>query len=101
MKAWLAGARWRYSLLHIPEGAILWLACVWLGYGAAALGVVVWYWSRKKAEVEAVRWSEGQSHFDTTWVGWFPWQWSRYQVLDVALPGLFWSAVSLGIWVTT
>lgn len=98
MMDWIKGARWRYSLMHIPEGALVYVACLWAGCWPAALAVVVWYWSRKKAEVEAVLWSQGHTHTETTWKGWLPWQWSGWQVLDVVAPGLFYGLLSL--WVT-
>ncbi|MFW6855290.1 hypothetical protein ACODYM_28785 [Burkholderia gladioli] len=87
---WIKGARWRESLSHCVEGliplAVLTLVTWSAWFGAA--GVVIWYWSRKKLEVEIAGEQPGQTHVDTWLAGWFPWQWSLYQVLDVVFPTL-------------
>ena len=85
---WIKGARWRMSLSHCVEGLAIQLPVtlltwsVWFG----AFAVVVWYWSRKKLEVEEAHVLPGQTHVDTWRYGWLPSQWDAYMVLDVVLP---------------
>ncbi|WP_429575317.1 hypothetical protein [Paraburkholderia sp. UCT70] len=58
-----------------------------------AIAVIVWYWSRKKVEVELESlapdaWSDPSTHAYSWAVGWFPWQWDAYKVLDLVLPAI-------------
>jgi hypothetical protein len=53
----------------------------WFG----ALSVLIWYWSRKKLEVEFER--KGKQSTALVWKqGWFPWEWGWARVLDVLIP---------------
>ena len=85
---WFAAARWRLSLSHCFEGLLVQIPMtLLLGWYAGAVSVVVWYWSRKKLEVEIDNGHDANPA--STWaVGWFPWQWDKYQVLDVVLPAI-------------
>jgi hypothetical protein len=86
--AWIAAARWRMSASHCFEGLLIHVPCALLArsWWVGALCVVVWYWSRKKLEVEV---SLSPDNHVAVWAdGWFPWQWNWYQVLDVALPAI-------------
>src|SRR5260370_33668143 len=87
---WIKGARWRMSLSHCVEGLLIQTPATLVTRNAwfGALAVVIWYWSRKKLEVETSSEKPGQTHVNTWALGWFPWQWSAYQVLDVVLPAL-------------
>jgi hypothetical protein len=86
---WIVGARWRRSLSHCIEGLLIQLPISlvvgnwWIG----ALCVVVWYWSRKKLEVE-ISAAHGRSHVFVWRAGWFPWHWTWYQLFDVVLPAI-------------
>ncbi|MBN3839284.1 hypothetical protein [Burkholderia sp. Ac-20349] len=85
---WIKRARWHASLSHCFEGLLIQIPMTivtsshW--YGAAS--VVVWYWSRKKLEVEISSQGAGDTHVDVWTCGWFPWEWDRYKALDVLLP---------------
>ncbi|MFT4064352.1 hypothetical protein [Paraburkholderia sp.] len=87
---WIKGARWRQSLSHCVEGLLIQAPVtvltrnLWFG----ALAVIVWYWSRKKLEVEIAGEGSDDTHVDEWTRGWFPWQWSAYQVLDVVMPAI-------------
>jgi hypothetical protein len=86
---WIAAARWRLSLSHCFEGLLIQIPIGLLfDFRVGALAVVVWYWSRKKLEMEEGAKAPGESH-DTVWaVGWLPWEWDKYKVLDVLLPAI-------------
>jgi hypothetical protein len=92
--AWFAGARWRLSLSHCLEGLLIQIPIgVLAGFKVGAIAVVVWYWSRKKIEMELEsvpheQWDQFASHAYSWSVGWFPWQWDRFKVLDVVLPAI-------------
>ncbi|HDR9163613.1 TPA: hypothetical protein QDB28_004017 [Burkholderia vietnamiensis] len=87
---WIKGARWRASLSHCFEGLLVQIPMALLTgsqwFGAAS--VVVWYWSRKKLEVEIASPGADATHVDVWTRGWFPWEWDRYKVLDVLLPAV-------------
>ncbi|MFM0165656.1 hypothetical protein PQR39_35140 [Paraburkholderia sediminicola] len=85
---WIAGARWRESASHCAEGLLIQIptALIAQSWWVGALCTVVWYWSRKKLEIEVAA-SPG-NHVSVWADGWFPWQWSWYQVLDVVLPAI-------------
>ncbi len=93
---WIKGARWRESFSHCFEGLLIQVPMTLLTtsvlFGAAS--VVVWYWSRKKLEVEMAAQGANATHVDEWSLGWFPWQWSGYQVLDVVMPAV--SSFSIG-----
>jgi len=74
-------------LIHVP--CALLAQSWWVG----ALCVVVWYWSRKKLEIEYA--VSPDDHVPAWASGWFRWQWSAYQVLDVALPAISSCAIAL------
>lgn len=87
--AWFTAARWRLSLSHCLEGLVIQIPIGLLfDFRVGALAVVVWYWSRKKLEMENAAKAPGASDATVWAVGWFPWEWDRYKVLDVALPTL-------------
>jgi hypothetical protein len=96
--AWFAAERWRMSLSHCLEGLLIQIPIgLLMDFRIGAISVVVWYWSRKKIEMELEtmppdEWNNPASHAYSWSVGWFPWQWDRYKVLDVFLP-----AVSSGV----
>jgi hypothetical protein len=88
---WFAGARWRMSLSHIPEAVPIQLviAAIAHSYWFGSLGVVVWYWSRKKLEAELASKTTPDESDAYTWAtGWFPWDWDIYMVLDIVFPAL-------------
>jgi hypothetical protein len=91
---WFAAARWRMALSHCFEGLLIQIPVGLLfNFRAGALAVIVWYWSRKKAEVEFDALGpqeplEFRSHAYSWAIGWFPWEWDAYKVLDVALPAV-------------
>lgn len=95
---WIKGARWRESLSHCPEGLLILIptALILRSWWVGAACVVVWYWSRKKLECE-IAVSPG-NHVSAWTTGWFPWQWSLYQVLDVALPAITSFALAALLW---
>ncbi|MBB3259638.1 hypothetical protein F4827_004513 [Paraburkholderia bannensis] len=85
--AWIAAARWRLSLSHCVEGLLIQIPVgLMFGFGVGALAVVVWYWSRKKLEMETAAKTPGASDATVWMIGWFPWQWDRYKLLDVVMP---------------
>ncbi|WP_341314575.1 hypothetical protein WN982_04475 [Paraburkholderia sp. IMGN_8] len=93
--AWFAAQRWRLSLSHCVEGLLIQIPLGLLfDFRVGALAVVVWYWSRKKLEMESATKAPGASDTTVWAVGWFPWQWDRYKVLDVVLPALSSSAIA-------
>lgn len=95
---WFAAARWRLSLSHCLEGLLIQIPIGLLfGFHIGALAVVVWYWSRKKLEAELAAATPDESHAHTWSVGWFPWQWDRYMVLDVVLPAISSSLIALAL----
>jgi hypothetical protein len=85
---WISAARWRESASHCFEGLIVYMPTALLlrNWWVGAACVVVWYWSRKKLEVEVA--ADPNNHVKVWALGWFPWQWSWYQVLDVVLPAI-------------
>ncbi|TCF96636.1 hypothetical protein BZM26_36535 [Paraburkholderia strydomiana] len=89
---WFAAVRWRMSLSHCLEGPLIQLPLGLLfDFRIGALAVIVWYYSRKKLEMELEILSPEESlafssHAYTWTIGWFPWQWDAYKVLDVVLP---------------
>ena len=87
--AWIAAARWRQSLSHCFEGLFIQvpIALAVQSWWTASLCTVVWYYSRKKLEVELAS-AYGSRHVYVWSAGWLPWDWSSYQVLDVVLPTL-------------
>jgi hypothetical protein len=91
---WFAAARWRMSLSHCIEGLLVHVPVGLLfDFRIGALAVIVWYWSRKKleSELETLDGEESlafESHAYTWAIGWFPWQWDGYKVLDLVLPTL-------------
>lgn len=94
--AWIAAKRWRLSLSHCFEGLLIQIPVGLLfDFRAGALAVIVWYWSRKKLEVERDAKEPGQSDASVWTVGWFPWQWDKYKVLDVVLPAISSGLISL------
>lgn len=97
--AWFKATRFHESVSHCLEGFLIFLPCALLArsWWVAALCVMVWYWSRKKLECEYDAMPENAtdaSHVDTWAIGWFPWQWSRYQVLDVVLPAAWFALLA-------
>lgn len=96
---WFSGARWRLSLSHCLEGLLIQAPVTAITFNAwfGMLAVVVWYWSRKKLEVEISNGADSESHAYTWADGWFPWQWSAYQVLDVVLPALSGFAIAAAL----
>jgi hypothetical protein len=92
VKAWLAGARWRASLLHLGEMWVVWLPVYLLTDSriAGAAAVIGWYWARKQTETRAAT-APYRDLLAATNPGWFPWQWwavSPYLVLDFAVPAV-------------
>jgi hypothetical protein len=100
--AWFAAKRWRMSFSHCLEGLLIQIPLGLLfGFRIGALCVVVWYYSRKKLEMELEALPADESlafasHAYTWSVGWFPWQWDAYKVLDLVLPALS-SALIAGV----
>ncbi|BAO94087.1 hypothetical protein BRPE64_ECDS02050 (plasmid) [Caballeronia insecticola] len=80
------------SLSHCLEGLLIQAPIGLLfNFRIGALAVIVWYWSRKKleCELETLDVEESlafESHAYTWAIGWLPWQWDAYKVLDVVLP---------------
>lgn len=107
--AWFAATRIRLSLSHIPESLLIQvpvlLYCVFVAgtpllyaLRTSITAVAAWYWSRKKLEVETERDTNSESHAYTWMYGWFPWEWSLYQVYDFLVP-FAWSVLfALVIW---
>lgn len=86
---WFAGARWRLSFSHCFEGLLIQIPVGMLfDFRVGALAVVVWYWSRKKLEMESAAKVPGQSDATVWAIGWFPWTWDRYKVLDLVFPAV-------------
>lgn len=91
---WFARARWRMSLSHCLEGMLVHVPVGLLfNFRIGVLAVVVWYWSRKKLECELETLDVEESlafgsHAYTWAIGWFPWDWDAYKVLDLVLPTL-------------
>jgi hypothetical protein len=89
------------SLSHCLEGLLVQAPIGLLfNFRIGALAVIVWYWSRKKleCELETLDAEESlafESHAYTWAIGWLPWQWDAYKVLDVVLPAL--SAVLIAL----
>ncbi len=98
---WFAAVRWRMALSHCLEGLLIQIPLGLLfDFRVGALGVVVWYWSRKKLEMELESLQPEESaafssHAYTWAIGWFPWQWDAYKMMDVALPTISSSLVAL------
>ncbi|HEY2024014.1 hypothetical protein [Paraburkholderia sp.] len=98
---WFAAARWRMSLSHCLEGLLIQVPVgLLLNFRIGALAVIVWYWSRKKLECELETLDPGESlafekHAYTWAIGWFPWHWDAYKVLDLVLPAV--SAILIAI----
>lgn len=87
--AWIAAARWRLSLSHCVEALLIQTTIGLLfDFRIGAAAVVVWYWSRKKLEAERAAKGWGGSDASVWTVGWFPWQWDRFMVLDLVLPAI-------------
>jgi hypothetical protein len=86
---WFAAARWRLSLSHCLEGLLIQIPVGLLfDFRIGALCVVVWYWSRKKLELELEALEPEESHAYSWAIGWLPWQWDAYKVLDLVLPAI-------------
>jgi hypothetical protein len=86
---WFAAERWRLSLSHCLEGLLIQIPIGLLfDFRLGAIAVIVWYWSRKKLEAELEVLLPDASHAYSWAVGWFPWQWGAYEVLDLVLPAL-------------
>ncbi|MGF6506750.1 hypothetical protein [Paraburkholderia sp. 32] len=91
---WFAAARWRMSLSHCLEGLLVQTPVGLLfDFRIGALAVIVWYWSRKKLECELETLDKEEllafeSHAYTWAIGWLPWHWDAYKVLDLLLPAL-------------
>ncbi len=91
---WFAAARWRMSLSHCLEGLLIQVPVGLLfNFRIGALAVIVWYWSRKKLECELETLDAGEvlafeKHAYTWAIGWLPWHWDIYKVLDLVLPAL-------------
>jgi len=87
--AWFEAARWRLSLSHLLEMWLVWVPVCLATQSTVIAGwaVVVWYYSRKKLENENAA-GHAQNPAATWSVGWFPWQWSKYQMLDVLFPAI-------------
>nr|DAP64282.1 MAG TPA: hypothetical protein [Caudoviricetes sp.] len=84
--AWLKSTRFHMSLSHCLEGFMIFgpILAITRQPFTAALCVVVWYWSGKHYE------SMTPGDHATSWsAGWFPWQWTRYQFLDVLIPAVW------------
>ena len=100
---WFAGARWRMSLSHCLEGLLIQIPVGLLfDFRIGALAVVGWYWSRKKleSELETLEPEESlafESHAYTWAIGWFPWQWDAYKILDLALPALSSAVIAMAV----
>ncbi|WP_062167718.1 hypothetical protein [Burkholderia sp. PAMC 26561] len=84
---WVLAARWHRSVSHCVEGLLVQVPVTlvtrnpWFG----AASVLIWYWSRKKLEVEFER--KGKRSTALVWKqGWFPWEWGWARVLDVLIP---------------
>jgi len=102
---WVLQARWHRSVSHCVEGLLVQIPVTlitlnpWFGAGS----VVIWYWSRKKLEVEFDR--KGKGPTALVWAtGWFPWEWGWARVLDVLAPALtsfllawLWTVVRRGL----
>ncbi len=86
---WFKAERWRLSFSHCITGLIIQLPMtLLLGHWGGAASVVVWFWSRKKLEME---FKAGRTPEDVTktWTaGFFPWQWPRVYVFDVLYPAI-------------
>jgi hypothetical protein len=84
---WFSSKRWRMSLSHCLEGLIIQLLiAIFTNLYIGALCVVVFYYSRKKLELEEEVKAPGASHTTTWSIGWFPWTWDKYKILDLVLP---------------
>lgn len=87
--AWFNAKRWRLSLSHCAEGLIIQVPMTLLfGPWVGAISVVVWYYSRKKLEMEL---KGGRTSADptATWaVGYLPWTWPIVYVYDVVFPAI-------------
>jgi hypothetical protein len=98
---WFAAVRWRMSLSHCLEGLVIQIPLGLLfDFRIGTLGVVVWYWSRKKLEMELESLQPKESiafssHAYSWAIGWVPWQWDAYKVLDVALPTISSALIAL------
>ena len=67
---WFNGARWRLSLSHCLEGLLIQIPVALLfGMMTGTVAVIVWYWSRKKLEVEMLA-GHDQNPVSTWLVGW-------------------------------
>ena len=86
---WVLKARWHRSVSHCIEGLLVQIpvTLITLNPWFGACGVVIWYWSRKKIEVEFERKGKGSTALVWT-AGWFPWEWGWARVLDVLAPSL-------------
>jgi len=89
MLVWFSAQRWRMSLSHCLEGLLIQLPiALFTNLHVGALCVVVFYYSRKKLEIEEEVKAPGASHVTTWTAGWFPWTWDKYKILDVVLPAV-------------
>lgn len=101
--AWFAAARWRLSLSHCLEGLLIQVPLGLLfDFRLGALAVIVWYWSRKKleAELETLPPDEAENfglHAYTWAIGWFPWQWDVYKILDLVLPAISSALIAMAL----
>ena len=70
---WIAAARWRLSLSHCLEGLLIQIPVgLLVDFRVGALAVIVWYWSRKKLEIERDAKARGASDASVWAVGWMP-----------------------------
>jgi len=84
---WLTSARWHLSFIHIFVALPIQLITAYLfNFWVGAYAVVVFFYSRKLIECEEEAKAPGASHATVWSEGIFPWQWDKYQILDVVLP---------------
>jgi hypothetical protein len=86
---WVLADRLHRSLSHCIEGLLIQIPVTLLTFNPwfGALGVVIWYWSRKKLEMEFEL--KGKGPTALVWTkGWFPWEWGWDKVLDVLTPAV-------------
>ena len=83
------------SLSHCIEGLIVQIPVTFIfGVTVGPIAVIVWYWSRKKLEIEIIAGHDNDPV--STWrVGWFPWTWDKYRQLDLYFPAI--SSIAIAI----
>jgi len=92
---WFNKFRWRLSLSHCLEGLLIQLPVAPnIRATVSPIAVIVWYWSRKKLEIEIIN-GHGKDPVKTWSVGWFPWTWDKYRQLDLYFPAI--SSIAIAI----